>query len=80
MAHVQWIEWHGIGRGRAFRNSLNSEGICRLTLRELLSTSSCSTGLSTGQYEFPFKIQILALLTSFKGLCGGIQYSLIASI
>ena len=42
-----------------------------------------STGLSAGQYEFPFKVQIPAdqvLPSSFEGPYGVIQYSVIAGI
>ena len=66
----------------------NSENICKLAWTIWKNEGSCQqqgvrVGLSAGQYEFPFNIQIpadQALLTSFEGLHGSIRYSLIAGI
>jgi len=68
----------------------NSEEIRGFTCTIWRNEGSCqqqaaSVGLSVGQYEFPFKIQIpadLALITSFKDAHTGsfIRYSMIAGI
>ena len=75
-----------------FRDGYNhkeKKDICRLTWVIWRNEASpqqqagYSTGLSAGQYEFPFKVQIPAdqvLLSSFEGPYGVIQYSLTAGI
>ena len=83
-AVVEWRERRdGMGGDIAIRNS---EGICSLTSilwKKESSQQAISNGLSAGQYEFPFKIQIpidLAVLASFESSTGFIRYSLIAGI
>ena len=85
MANVSWrVSYTGQG-SNVYRNS---EDICTLAWT-IWTNEGCGqqqdvcAGLSTGQYEFPFNIQIpadQALLTSFEGLHGSIRYSLIAGI
>jgi len=89
-ASVKWTEHrHGGGMGgSSSRTYGNSEHICGLTWiiwrnEGSYQQQAVSVGLSAGQYEFPFRIQILAdlsLLTSFEGTNGFVRYSLIAGI
>ena len=80
-AVVKWSERNGQG-SQTFKSS---ECICGLTstLWRNAAEGRHSSGLSAGQHEFPFKIQIpvdLPVLASFESHIGSIRYSLIAGI
>ena len=88
MANVKWRVSYTSSYGQRSNVYRNSEDICTLAWTIWTNEGSCQqqairVGLSAGQYEFPFSIQIpagLALLTSVEGLHGSIRYSLIAGI
>ena len=85
MAKVKWYENGPQGSAQVYKNSAD---ICKLKWVIWRNESSdqqqtVSTGLSAGQYEFPFRIQIPAnqtLPTSFESTNGSIRYSLTAGI
>ena len=85
---VASVKWHEQQRRAGQVSYTSNEDICVLSWdiwsnETSVQQHASGTGLSAGQYEFPFTMQIpsdLALLTSFKGSYGFIQYSVIAGI
>ena len=84
---IAFVNW-SVQQGMRSLSFTGREDICRLVWTIWSNETSAqqhvsSTGLSAGQYEFPFTIQIpadLALLTSFQDPYGFIQYSVTAGI